>query len=578
MPQAKKKVGDLLVEKGLISSEQLADALKEQKATGVRLGEVLVTRGLISEDQLVDIMSERLSVPRISIKQMVIDPSVVQEIPVEVARRYSLIPVFRIGNALTVAMADPLNVIAIEEIQYQTGKTIKRAIAPAAEIGKAINEYYSVADNLQGIIGKDQEAAEEHQAATSVAAGDESQSPVIRMVDMLISQAVRNGASDIHIEPEEARIRIRNRINGVMHEEAAPGKSLQNELISRIKIAANLDVSEKRVPQDGRFMAVVDGAMIDLRVSTLPTIHGEKIVIRILDRRNLLLNFSQLGFNTKVEDIWQNMIRRPEGLILISGPTSSGKTSTLYATLNEINSVEKNIITVEDPVEYSLPLIIQVQINERSGLTFPVSLRSILRQNPDILMIGEIRDLETAQMAIRSSLTGHLVLSTIHTNDAPSAITRLIDMGIEKYLVSSALQGVLAQRLVRKNCPNCLEPYRPSDVLLARAGLVDLAEDLKFRRGTGCSECKRTGFKGLTGVYELVEVTPRIADMVIKGASLNEIKDEARRRGYVPLFEMGLEKLARGEICLEELLKQTTNIEDGSVAAAARTTVHIHAE
>ncbi|MCD6346977.1 MAG: type II/IV secretion system protein, partial [Bacteroidales bacterium] len=367
--------------------------------------------------------------------------------------------------------------------------------------------------------------------------------------------------SDIHIEPEESKLRIRYRIDGVMREEAAPPKSMQNELISRIKVSANLDVSEKRLPQDGRFMVQVDGSFVDLRISTLPTIHGEKIVIRLLDRRNLLLKFKQLGFNEKIETSWNNIINEPEGLVLISGPTSSGKTSTLYATLQDINSVEKNIITVEDPVEYSLPLIIQVQINEKAGLTFPSTLRSILRQNPDTIMIGEIRDGETARMAVRSALTGHVVFSTIHTNDAPSTIMRLIDMGIESYLVASALKGVLAQRLVRTNCPDCSESYRPSDIVLQRAGLIDRADSFNFQHGVGCPKCKNSGFRGLTGIYEFLEVSSSMAELIMRGASLHQLMDNARQNGYKPLFEAGLEKIKLGTVCLEELLKETSNIE-----------------
>ena len=382
----------------------------------------------------------------------------------------------------------------------------------------------------------------------------------------------------VHIEPDETTLRIRYRISGVMHEEASPPKSMQNEVISRIKVAANLDVSEKRIPQDGRFMTEVDGHTIDLRVSTLPTIHGEKIVLRILDRRNLFTSFCKLGFDDGLSDEWENLVHKPEGLILISGPTSSGKTSTLYATLQEINSVEKNIVTVEDPVEYSLPLVNQVQINEKAGLTFPSTLRSILRQNPDVVMIGEIRDPETARMAIRSSLTGHLVFSTIHTNDAPSAITRLIDMNIENYLVAAALQGVLAQRLVRVNCPHCRESYRPSQAVIQRAGLpAEQINRVDFRHGVGCNQCKQTGFKGQTGIFEFVRITPALAEMIMNGESLYRLRDQARAGGYVPLFDAGMKKVAVGDICLEELLTETTNIEELADAVASNINRSEHA-
>ena len=561
----KKKIGDLLVEKGLITVGQLDECLKEQAVSGKRLGEILVDKQCITESQLIETISERLSIPRVSLDQMVIDPKVVQRVPVDVARRYLLIPIFEIANTLTLAMADPLNIIAIDEIKYITGRAIKRVIAGSSEIKGAIDQYYSVADSLNQIIANRGEDQTLRLAETAIGERGGSENPIAKLVNLIISKAVKDNASDIHIEPEEDRLRIRYRINNTMREEAAPLKSMQNEHISRIKVAANLDVSEKRLPQDGRFISVVDGASIDLRVSTLPTIHGEKVVLRILDRRNLLLSFTQLGLNQKTEAAWRQIIHKPEGLILISGPTSSGKTSTLYATLHDINSVEKNIITVEDPVEYSLHLIIQIQINEKAGLTYPSTLRAILRQNPDVVMIGEIRDTETARMAIRSSLTGHLVFSTIHTNDAPSAVTRLVDIGIERYLVASALKGVLAQRLVRTNCPNCLESYRPPDAILQRAGLIDLVDTFDFKLGRGCSQCKQTGYKGLTGIFEFVEVNPRITELIIDNASVNQVREEARRSGYVPLFEVGLEKVARGEVKLEELLKETSFVEDYSL-------------
>ena len=563
---AKKKIGDLLVERGFLTKAQLQEGLKVQSSTGRRLGEILTELGYISEEQLLETISERLLIPRVSLKSMVIDPATVHKVTVDLARRYSLIPIFHIGKTLTIAMADPLNILAIDEIKYRTGLNIKRAVAFETEIREAIDLHYSVADSLSQIIGKH---AEEQIIAgiDETISGDAEQSGAIaKLVHLMITKAVKEKASDIHIEPGETRTRIRYRSSGVMREEAAPPKSMQNELVSRIKIAANLDVSEKRLPQDGRFMISVEGTNIDLRVSTLPTIHGEKIVIRILDSRNLIVDFLDLGFSSKIKERWLDIIHQPEGLILLSGPTTSGKTTTMYATLHEINTIEKNIITVEDPVEYSLPLINQVQINEKAGLSFPSTLRSILRQNPDIIMIGEIRDLETAQITVRSALTGHLVFSTIHTNDAPSAIARLIDMGIESYLVATALKGVLAQRLVRTNCPDCLESYRPSDAILHRAGLIDISKKLEFKRGGGCPKCKDTGYKGQVGIYEFIEITPYISELIIKGVSVNRLREESRKHGFLPLFEMGMEKIIEGKINLEELISETSNIEDISAA------------
>jgi type IV pilus assembly protein PilB len=567
----RKRIGDILVEKGYITSQQLEEGILKQQATGQRLGDLLVESGLITEDQLLDAISDRLAIPRMSLHHMVIDPMVIQRVPVDLARRYTLIPVFAIGNNLTLAMADPLNIIAVDEIKYLTGCEIKRALATISDIKRAIDEHYSVADSMERLITADSASISDRATEMIAATETEAETPVVKLVNLIITKAVKDRASDIHFEPDETSLRVRFRLSGAMREEVSPPKNMQKELVSRIKIAANMDVSEKRLPQDGRFMMTVDGATVDLRVSTLPTIHGEKVVIRILDQRNLRQSFSDLGFRDKVKEAWSNVIHKPEGLVLLSGPTSSGKTSTLYATLKDINSIEKNIITVEDPVEYSIPLINQVQINEKAGLTFPVSLRSMLRQNPDIIMIGEIRDTETAQMAIRSSLTGHLVFSTIHTNDAPSAITRLIDMGIESYLVMSALKGVLAQRLVRVSCPDCLESCRPPEALLARAGLTELADTIDFKHGIGCTHCKMTGLAGMTGIFEFLAVTTEISELIYEGASLSRIRESGRRTGYLPLFEAGLDKVTAGVITLEELLKETTNIEDYSYRAAPLT-------
>ncbi len=458
---------------------------------------------------------------------------------------------------MTVAMSDPLNVIAVDELKYLTKFEINRVIASPSEINAAIDQNYSVADSMHGVIDGYTGAGDEQKRdiATDSFSQPEMESPVVKLVNLIITQAVKDKASDVHIEPDENQLRIRYRINGVMKEEASPPKKLQSEIISRIKIAANMDVSEKRLPQDGRLNLAVDGQNVDLRVSTLPTIHGEKIVIRILDRRILNIGQVQLGFSPDLLVKWRNLIRKKEGLILITGPTSSGKTTTLYAALQEINSMEKNIITVEDPVEYSLPLINQVQTNEKAGLTFASSLRFILRQNPDIIMIGEIRDPETASMAIRSALTGHLVLSTLHTNDAPSSITRLIDMGIENYLVASALKGVLAQRLLRTNCPNCLEEYTPQDVQLRLAGLQDSADGIRFTRGVGCNRCRMTGYIGQTGIFELIDIDETICEMIINASSDSQIKSYAAGKGYQSLFQIGLEKVKEGMVCLEELLR-----------------------
>ncbi len=552
---ARKKIGDILIEKGIISAEQLEKALKKQNQTDKKVGQILIESGTVTEEQLSETISERLKIPLLKLDEINIDPNIVSLVPVEVARRFSLVPVFKIANNLTIAMSDPLNIIAIEEIKYITKLNIKRAVATESKIQAAIDQYYTVADSLNDVIGTYTQSAADASSDTSEGIsmhGDDA--PIVKMVNLIISQAVKAKASDIHIEPDENELRVRFRINSVMKEEASPPKNLQPEIISRIKVAANLDVSEKRLPQDGRLMIKIDGNDIDLRISTLPTIHGEKVVIRILDKRILSIGLDQLGFTDNLITHWRELIKLKEGLILITGPTSSGKTTTLYSVLQELNSIEKNIITIEDPVEYSLPLINQVQTNEKAGLTFATTLRAILRQNPDIIMLGEIRDAETAMMAVRSALTGHLVLSTIHTNDAPSSITRLIDMGIENYLVASALKGVMAQRLMRTNCPHCMKEYKPSEVHLKRAGLLNKTE-MKFYKSDGCNSCQNTGYSGLTGIYEMISIDETISEMIIRGDSDLHVKQYAEKNGYIPLFQAGIQKVKNGEVNLEELLR-----------------------
>ena len=574
----RKKIGDILIEKGLITTAQLDDALKTQRATGAKLGQILVEKGLITENQLAESVAARLNIPRISLKSVIVDPQVIATVPVELARRYSLIPVFKINNVLTVAMADPLNIIAIDELKYLSHCDVRRVIALQSEIEAAIDEYYSVADSIQEVIGDypvpEKPAARAPKIATGALGDDDT--PVVKLVDLIINRAIKDKASDIHIEPDEDRLRIRYRINGVMREEASPPKNLQSEIISRIKVAAGMDVSEKRLPQDGRLTVPTDHGDVDLRISTLPTVHGEKTVIRILDKHVLNIGLDHLGFDENLLERWRRLIDKKEGLILITGPTSSGKTTTLYSVLQEINSIEKNIITVEDPVEYSLPLINQVQTNEKAGLTFASLLRYILRQNPDTIMIGEIRDSETARMAMRSALTGHLVFSTLHTNDAPGGIARLLDMDLENYLVASALKGILAQRLLRTNCPNCRQEYTPGTMELKLAGLHDQVDQIKFYKAPGCKECRMSGYQGQTGIFELLEIDDTMVDLIIGGASEIEMKNHATDRDYRPLFETGLDLVKNGSVPLEELLRVLSITDGRSRSEKTYNTVRVH--
>ncbi|MFH2035799.1 MAG: ATPase, T2SS/T4P/T4SS family [Candidatus Zixiibacteriota bacterium] len=556
---ARKKIGDILIEKGLITTAQLESALNSQENRGKKIGEIFVEQGIITDEQLLEAVAERLKIPSLSIESLVIDPMVVSLVPVEVARRYTLMPIFKIGNNLTIAMADPLNIIAIEELKYTTKFDIKRVVASHKGINAAIDQYYSVADSLNDVIGNYSNSIlnEIKQDAADGISNTENDAPVVKLVNLIIEQAIKDKASDIHIEPDEYHLRIRYRINGVMKEEASPPKNLQSEIVSRIKVASNMDVSEKRLPQDGRLVTKMDGNEIDLRISTLPTIHGEKVVIRILDKRILDIGINNLGFESNQIAKVNELIKKKEGMILITGPTSSGKTTTLYSILQAVNSIEKNIITIEDPVEYSIPLINQVQTNEKAGLTFARTLRAILRQNPDIIMLGEIRDTETAMMAVRSALTGHLVLSTLHTNDAPSTITRLVDMGIEKYLVASSLKGVIAQRLLRTNCPTCKEEYRPTETEIKIAGLEN-DPNIKYFRGTGCNKCRMTGYSGQTGIYELISIDDAISELIVNEAGDLQIKNYAITQGFKPLYNSGIEKIKNGSVSLEEFLRVIT--------------------
>jgi type IV pilus assembly protein PilB len=561
--EVQKKIGTLLLEKGYITQDQLRTALTIQTNSNKKIGGILLDTGIISEEQLTEVISERLRIPKINLSSVVINPRVVSAISVDIARRYKVLPVFKIGNTMTVAMVDPLDVIALDEIKYRTKCIIKRAVVGEKALREAIDQYYTVADSVRDILGDqtdEQDLSENTEPGVSdgAVAGD---STVVRLVNLILTRAIRDGASDVHFEPDENKLRIRYRVNNIMREEAAPPKKLQAEVISRIKIASELDVSEKRMPQDGRMAISIDNRRVDLRVSTLPTIHGEKVVIRILDKKNLKTGMVDLGMHSPILDSWNDHIRKPEGLILISGPTSSGKTSTLYASLQAINSIEKNIITVEDPVEFSLPLINQVQINEKAGLVFASALRSILRQNPDVIMVGEIRDAETAAISVRASLTGHLVFSTIHTNDSISTIVRLIDMGIERYMVASALEAILAQRLVRTICPECKEETKVSSQLVDRVFPNGQPDDFAFYHGVGCRKCRNTGYSGLTGLFELVGINDQIREMILHRESEAALKAEAYRSGFKQLIDAGLELVADGVTTLDEVLKVTTTEE-----------------
>ncbi len=556
----KRSLGESLVEEGIITAEQLKQAQEEEKRSGMRLNKVIVKLGFIAQDDLVSFLSERLGVPRIELSNYLIDQKIVELIPEELARKYELIPVLKIGNRLTCAMVDPGNVFALDEVRAKTGLTIEPSVASETEIKKALNEQYGAKGSMEDLIKSIDEEK------LGIGAGKEidvkklkgivEEPVVIKLVNLIVIRAVKEGASDIHIEPEEETLKTRLRVDGMLHEIESLPKHLQSAIISRIKIMANLDIAERRIPQDGRFTMKMEGKQIDVRVSSVPTIYGENVVMRLLDASSALLTLEQLGFSKQMLEKYSKLIIRPHGIILVTGPTGSGKTTTLYASLDKINTAEKNIITIEDPVEYKLAGIRQIQMDTKVGLTFANGLRSILRQDPNIIMVGEIRDLETAEIAIQAALTGHLVFSTLHTNDAPAAVTRMVDMGVEPFLISSSIIGILAQRLVRKICNECKEKYLPIKEELKDIGLHE-DDRIEFYKGKGCPKCMNTGYKGRISIYELMLPDGLIHNAIVSKSPAEEIRKLARLAGMITLMEDGIEKVRAGVTTVEEVLRVT---------------------
>jgi type IV pilus assembly protein PilB len=551
MAKQRKRLGDLLVAEGLLSEEQLHEALKTKKQ-GQKLGDVLVERNYITELQLIEALEIQLGIEHISLYRYPIDTKLMKVISKEFAKRNMLIPLKKIGNQLLVAMSDPMDYFAIDDLRMSTGLQIETAIATKDEIVQAIDRYYNLEEALADtdLAMRDFETAD----GMDVIEGAENEAPVIRLVNQLLHIGLTQRASDIHIDPLETKLVIRYRVDGVLKTERVLQKNIQNAVIARVKIMANLNITETRLPQDGRIKTTVTMKPIDLRISTLPTVYGEKIVIRILDLGSTLNKISQLGFNKINHQKLMKMIEQPSGLILITGPTGSGKSSTLYAGLNHLNSDEVNIITIEDPVEYQIEGINQVQVNSQVGLTFATGLRSILRQDPNIVMVGEIRDTETADIAIRASLTGHLVLTTLHTNSAIATIPRLIDMGVEPYLVVSSLSGIVAQRLVRKNCSRCRKEVDPSEMeknLFKKRGI----KPGKISHGTGCAACNDTGYKGRVAIQEVLVIDDEIKQMMMNNQSMTAIRDYAMRQGMIFLIDDGLLKVKQGLTTVEEVLR-----------------------
>jgi type IV pilus assembly protein PilB len=566
------RLGEILLKESLITQEQLQKALDFQRANGGKLGSCLTKMGFITDDDITGVLSRQYGVPSINLKFYEIDPNVIKLIPQDTALRYQVIPLSRVGSVLTIAMTDPTNVFAMDDIKFMTGFNVEPVVASESAIGEAITRFYGGSDGDSEELSKmmkdlveDEElelAAEEAEldAASLEKAAEEA--PIIKLVNLILTDSVKRGASDIHLEPYETEMRVRFRVDGQLQTVMSPPLRLKDAMTSRIKIMAKLDIAEKRLPQDGRIMIKyrADGKKkeLDFRVSSVPTLYGEKIVMRLLDKENLRLDMTKLGFEPESLKKFERQILKPYGMVLVTGPTGSGKTNTLYSSVSRLNTVDTNIMTAEDPVEFQLGGINQVQMKEQIGLNFAAALRAFLRQDPNIILVGEIRDFETAEIAVKAALTGHLVLSTLHTNDAPSTISRLMNMGIEPFLVATSVNLICAQRLVRRICSNCKEELDVPEQALVDAGYSpEEAKKTKIYHGKGCSTCNKGGYKGRTGLYEVMEINDELRELILVGASALELKKKAIEQGMITLRRSGLIKVALGQTTMEEVLRET---------------------
>ncbi|MCL4558703.1 MAG: type IV-A pilus assembly ATPase PilB [Deltaproteobacteria bacterium] len=557
------RLGELLVKENLITTDQLKKAIEEQKAEGGRLGSSLTKLGFVTDEELLTFLSKQYNVPVINLDEFDIDKEIARKIPENIAKKHLVIPVNQTGATLIVATSDPTNLAVIDEIKFLTGYNVEFVAATEGALKKAIEKFFEISTDYQGILD---EAAEEYEVIgeednidiKSLEKASE-EAPVIKLVNSILNDAIKRGASDIHVEPYEKSFRVRFRIDGMLYEIMKPPVSLKNAISSRLKIMAKLDIAERRRPQDGRIkIRYADGKDIDFRVSVLPTLFGEKIVLRLLDKSNLQLDMTKLGFNEKQLKDFKDAVHKPYGMVLVTGPTGSGKTTTLYSALSELNQISKNVSTAEDPVEYNIPGVNQVQMHEEIGLNFAAALRSFLRQDPNIIMVGEIRDYETAEIAVKAALTGHLVLSTIHTNDAPSTINRLLNMGIEPFLVASSVHAILAQRLVRKTCEKCKEEIDIEKKALLDIGISESeVAKIKVYKGKGCTTCNNTGYKGRIAVYEILTIGEEIRELILAGASANEIKKEAMRVGMMTMRQSSIELLRKGLTTVDEVVRVT---------------------
>jgi type IV pilus assembly protein PilB len=603
------KLGEILVRENLITPQQLREALEYQRGSGGRLGSNLIKMGLLSEDVITAVLSRQYGVPSVNLDMFRIDMDVINLIPQETAQKYGVLPISKVGATLTLAMADPTNFFAMDDIKFMTGLNVEPVVASEASVGIAVSKYYSGTKDIDlagAVLDGDFDAISSRLSKAKSSNGDGEErisnsdlsvsldefefsrheneevevledndeidlaelarssedAPVVRLVNVLLVDSLRRGASDIHVEPYEKEFRIRFRIDGILYDIMHPPLRMRDALISRLKIMSKLDISEKRLPQDGRIKIKVKvdnrSRELDFRVSTLPTLFGEKVVLRLLDKDKLMLDMTKLGFEEHSLEIFQRNISKPYGMVLVTGPTGSGKTNTLYSALQSLNTTETNIMTAEDPVEFNLPGINQVQMKEQIGLNFATALRSFLRQDPNIVLVGEIRDFETAEIAIKAALTGHLVLSTLHTNDAPSTVSRLVNMGIEPFLVATSVNIIQAQRLIRRICKDCKEEVAIAPEALVEVGFTNEdAPNIKTFKGKGCATCNNTGYKGRVGLYEVMEVTDELRELIIIGASSIELRKKAVELGMLTLRESGLYKIREGITTIEEVVKET---------------------
>src|SRR5436309_2844742 len=581
------KLGEMLIKAGLLTPQKLQEALEYQKTNGGKLGLNLVKLGLVKEEDITRVLSQQYRVPAINLTKVEVDDTVVKLIPSEVAQKYLVIPVNRTGATLTIAMVDPTNVFAMDDIKFMTGYNVEPVVASEIAIKEAIDQYYGsshaielkkVMDEMAETEAENLEVLEEQEDVDiqRLEAASED-APVVKLVNIIMTDSIKKSASDIHLEPYEKDFRVRFRIDGVLYEIMHPPMKLKDAITSRIKIMAKLDISEKRLPQDGRIKVKMKLAgknrEMDYRVSVLPTLFGEKIVLRLLDKENLMLDMTRLGFEQESLTKFEKAIFKPYGMVLVTGPTGSGKTNTLYSSISRVNTPETNIMTAEDPVEFNLHGINQVQMKEQIGLNFAAALRSFLRQDPNIILVGEIRDFETAEIAVKAALTGHLVLSTLHTNDAPSTINRLMNMGIEPYLVATSVHMICAQRLVRRLCKDCKEEVSMPTQALMQAGFAsEEAKTTKIYKGKGCPTCNNTGYKGRVGLYEVMEITDAMREMILTGASSIELKNKAIEEGMITLRGSGLRKIKAGQTTVEEGVRETVHrggTDGGHVASIA---------